>query len=68
MACHSELGGTSVDEEEEHQIAGFARTPSEQMSDFETYDIKHFTVKIVQKKDDEIYDMVQVSVRVVTQK
>jgi hypothetical protein len=32
-------------------------TPSKQMSDDETYDIKHFTAKIVQKQDDEIYDI-----------
>lgn len=67
MACHSELGGTPMDEEGEHQVAGFARTPATQMSDGETYDIKHFTVKIVQKGD-EIYDMAQVNVRVVAQK
>jgi hypothetical protein len=69
MACHSELGGTSV-EEEEHQIAGFARTPSVHMSGDEAYDITHFMIKIVWIQE-QVYDMAQLgvkNVRMVTKK
>jgi hypothetical protein len=57
-------GRATANEMNVHQFAG----PAKQLSDGETYDIKHFTVKIVPKNDDQIYDMAQVSVRVVTQK